>query len=128
MKEVRFNISPLHAETIAVHLLIVLKNFVTGKKAGNIPDKTMQLLGHLDSIYQKLSALSGSQDDEAPQPVSFSIPEAEAFIRVFAEERFQAAALRDEFYQRHSYPAYFAQIYSKYAERVSEGYVEALAA
>jgi len=47
---------------------------------------------------------------------------------VFTEERFQAAALRDEFYQRHSYPAYFAQIYSKYAERVSEGYVEALAA
>ncbi len=27
-KEVKLNISPLHAETVAVHLLIVLKNFI----------------------------------------------------------------------------------------------------
>ncbi|MCB0616084.1 MAG: hypothetical protein H6573_34990 [Lewinellaceae bacterium] len=128
MKKIKFNISPLHAETIAVHLLIVLKNFVTGKKEGSIPDETMELLSHLDVAYQKLSALSDSTDDETPQPVALSIPEAEAFIKAFTEERFQAAALKDEFYQRHSYPAYFAQIYSKYAEQVSEGYVEALAA
>ena len=128
MKEVKFNISPLHADTIAAHLLIVLKNFVTGKKAGSITPETMELLGNLDKACQKLSALSGSMDDETPQPVAFSIPEAEAFIKVFTEEAFEAAALQDEFYRRHSYPAYFAQIYSKYADRVSEGYVEALAA
>lgn len=128
MNEVKFNISPLHAETIAVHLLIVLKNFITGKKEGSIPEETMKTLEHLNSAYQKLSALSDTMDDETPQPVAFSIPEAEAFIKVFTEEAFEAAALQDEFYRRHSYPAYFAQIYSKYAGRVSEGYVEALAA
>lgn len=156
MKEVKFNISPLHAETIAVHLLIVLKNYLdvlnrrkrntptepnpppsgeleslprpSAGGAGSIPEETMKTLEHLDSAYQKLSALSDTMDDETPQPVAFSIPEAEAFIKVFTEEAFEAAALQDEFYRRHSYPAYFAQIYSKYAERVSEGYVEALAA
>ena len=156
MKDVQFNIPPLHAETIAVHLLIVLKNYLelinhqrhtvstepnaltSGELerlprpgaggAGSISDETLQLLGHLDSAYQKLIALSENLDDETPLPVSLTIPEAEAFIKVFTEETFEAAALKDEFYQKHSYPAYFAQIYSKYVEEVSEGYVEALAA
>ena len=128
MKEIRFKISPLHAEAIAVHLLLILKNFVTGKRAGSIPTETMELLEYLDRAYQKLSSLSGSIDDETPQPVSLSIPEAEAFIKAFTVEAFQDAALEDEYYQKHSYPAYFAQIYSRYVELVSEGYVEALAA
>ena len=128
MKEVKLNISPLHAETIAVHLLIILKNFIAGKKEGELYGETLQLLGHIDSAYQKLDALSGEQDDETPQPLAFTIAEAEAFIKAFTDETFEAAAQQDDFYQRHSYPAYFAQIYSKYVEEVSEGYVEALAA
>ena len=128
MKEVKLNISPLHAETIAVHLLIVLKNFIAGKKEGELSDEILKLLGHLDSAYQKLFTLSDSPDDETPQPVAFTIAEAEAFIKAFTDETFEAAALQDEFYQKHSYPAYFAQIYSKHVEQMSEGYVEALAA
>ena len=37
--------------------------------------ETLQLLEHFDAIYQKLSALSDSQDDETPQPVAFRGPE-----------------------------------------------------
>ena len=128
MKEVKLNISPLHAETIAVHLLIVLKNFIAGKKEGELSDEILKLLSHLDSAYQKLFTLSDSPDDETPQPVAFTIAEAEAFIKAFTDETFEAAALQDEFYQKHSYPAYFTQIYSKHVEQMSEGYVEALAA
>ncbi len=128
MKEVKLSISPLHAQALGAHLILVLKNYLTGKKEGSIPQNTLALLEQMDQAYQKLSALQDGGDDETPRPVSFTLPEAEAFLKAFTEEEFQSAALQDDFYQRHSYPTYFAQIYSRYLEQLSERYVEALAA
>ena len=128
MKGVNLNISPLHAETLAAHLIIVMKNCITGKPEGSIPTEVMDVLTKLDQAYQKLTSLSGSRDDETPQSISFTLPEAEAFIKAFKEDPFQSAAQQDAFYEGHSYSAYFAQIFSGYLEQVSEAYVEALAA
>lgn len=125
---VKLNISALHAIAIATHFTIVMKNYIAGKKKGDIPEEKLALLEYLDRVYQKLDALSEADDDETPQPVSFTIPEAEAFIKAFTDEELKDAALKDEFYQRHSYAAWFAEIYARHLEAISEGYVDALAA
>lgn len=88
----------------------------------------MAVLKQIDQIYQKLAALNTEGDGETPQVVALTLLEAEAFISVFTEEEYQQAASADSFYQQHSYAAYFAQIYARYMEAVSEEYVRVLAA
>lgn len=121
MKAVNLSISPLHAETIATHLLIVIKNYVTGKPAGSISEETMAILKNLDQVYQKLTALSDSRDDESARSLVLTFPEAEAFLEAFTDAGFQGAARRDAFYEKHSYSAYFAQIYAGYLDEVRAG-------
>lgn len=128
MKEIRLDISGLHAEAMATYCIIVLKNYLSGKPEGSIPQEKLHLLEHLDAAYQKLNQLTESEDDESPQPIHFNLPEAEAVIKAFTDEEFKETALQDEFFQEHSYPAYFAQIFSGYLEAISTSYVEALAA
>ena len=128
MKTITFHISPLHATTVATHLLLVLQNSVHGRSAANLSENILTILGDLDQVYQKLQALSLKQDDETPLSVTLSLSEAEAFIKAFTEEPFQSAGQGDAFYDQRSYAAYFAQIYSGYLERISEAYVEARAA
>ena len=128
MKSITFQISPLHATTVATHLLLVLQNSIHGKSVANLSENILVILGDLDRVYQKLQALALKQDDETPVPMELSMSEAEAFIKAFTEEPFQSAGQEDAFYDQRSYAAYFAQIYSGYLERISEAYVEAKAA
>lgn len=72
--------------------------------------------------------LSEVPDDETPQQIAITIPEAEALIKAFIEPEFKSAALEDAYYQKHSYGAYFERIYAGYLREVGAGYVVALAA
>jgi hypothetical protein len=128
MHEVKLNIPGLYAAAIAAHFIIVMKNYISGRLEAEISPEMTALLGNLEKAFQKLDALSERVDDETPQPVSFTIPEAEAFIKAFTEEELKHAALKDEFYQRHSYAAWFARIYAGSLKEIGAGYVEALAA
>lgn len=128
MKQITLHISGLHAEALSTHLLIVLKNYVTGNKKDHISEEKMHVLNNLDQVYQKLQTLTEVADDETPQTLTISIPEAEALIKAFIEPAFKEAVLKDAFYQKHSYGAYFERIYAGYPREVGAGYVVALAA
>lgn len=128
MKEIGIDISALHAEALATYFIVVLKNYLSGKAEGSIPEDKLRLLEQLDSVFQKLNRDSKEQDDESRLTIHFSIPEAEAFIKAFTDEEFKQVALQDQFFRENSYAAYFGQIFSTYLEVVSSGYVEALAA
>jgi hypothetical protein len=128
MKQITLHISGLHAEALSTHLLIVLKNYITGKKSGSIPEENVEILNNLDQVYQKLQTLTEADDDETAQTLIITIPEAEALIKAFIEPAFKDAALKDAFYQAHSYGAYFERIYAGYLREVGAGYVVALAA
>jgi hypothetical protein len=125
---IKSNISGLHAEALSTHLLIVLKNYITGKKPGSIPEENVEILNNVDQVYQKLRTLTEAADDETAQTLTINIPEAEALIKAFIEPAFKDAALKDSFYQKHSYGAYFERIYAGYLREVGAGYVLALAA
>lgn len=88
----------------------------------------MKILEAMDQAYLKLDKLAETPDDETPQLLSLTIAEAEAMIRAFTEEEFTDGALKDKFYQKNSYTSYFGLIYAKYLQRISEAYVDALAA
>jgi len=127
MQTITLHISGLHADALATHLLLVLNNYVSGKKAGSIPEKQLSLLKQLDQAYQKLNTLTSAQDDETPQPLQLALPEAEALLQAFTQPAFKEAALQDDYYQRHSYADYLHQIYAPYLREVGASYVEALA-
>ncbi|MEN0002675.1 MAG: hypothetical protein AAF798_00980 [Bacteroidota bacterium] len=128
MKTIPLHISGLHAEALSTHLILVLNNFVTGKKEGSIAAKDLELLAQLDQAYQKLNALTTAADDETPQKVELTIAEAEGLLSAFTAPSFKAAALADAYYQKASYSTYFEQIYSLYLRELGGRYVEVLAA
>lgn len=128
MNTVNLNISGLKAHALGIHLLLVIKHYVAGKKVGSIAPEKMEQLRAMDQAYLKLSALGECHDDETPQPIELTIPEAEAMLRAFTDDAFKEVALRDEYYQKNSYTSYFGLIYAPFLEKLSAGYVEALAA
>lgn len=128
MQTVTLPIPGIHAQAMSLHLLLVIKAYATGKKAGSIPTEKMDILSAMDQAHFKLDDLAKSNDDETPQPLSLTIPEAEAMIRAFTDAEFKDPALLEPFYQTHSYTSYFGLIYAKYLKMLSERYVEALAA
>lgn len=127
-KEITITISGLHAEAIAIHLLIVMKNFIPTMKEANLSEPTSGLLNNLDQVYEKLNLLSSEQDDEAKKQIHLSIPQAEAIIQAFISEPLKSAALQDPYYQQKSYSEYFEQIYASYLKLISVDYVLTLAA
>ena len=128
MNYITLQISGLHAHAMATHLIIVLNNYVRGKKEGSIGATDMEQLTRLDVVYQKLSGLSTLPNDEDAQQLLLTLEEAEAFIAAFTEPTYKEAALQDAYYQDHSYPDYFKRIYAKYLRDIGGQYVAALAA
>lgn len=128
LKEIQVNINGLHAEALATHLLIVMKNVISGKPEGSIPEDALSILNQMDQAYLKLKALSEKQDDESLNSLFLTVPEAEAIIQAFINKEFKTAALQDPFYQKRSYSDYLQQVFSRYLKDISGGYVLALAA
>jgi hypothetical protein len=128
MNTVNIKVSGLKAQALGIHLLLVIKHYVAGKKAGSIAPESMELLRAMDQAYLKLSQLGERPDDETPQPIALTIIEAEATLRAFTDDAFKDPALEDEYYQKNSYTSYFGLIYAPFLEKLSAGYVEALAA
>ena len=77
----------------------------------------------MDQAHLKLDALTEANDDETPQPIALTSPEAAAMLRAFTDDEFKEPALREPYYQMHSYTGYFGLIYAKYLKMLSEGYV-----
>lgn len=128
VKEIQVNINGLHAGALATHLLIVMKNAVSDKPEGSIPEDSLSILNQMDQAYLKLKALSEKQDDESLNSLVLTVAEAEAIIQAFINEEFKMAALQDAFYQERSYSDYLQQVFSRYLKDISGGYVLALAA
>jgi len=78
----------------------------------------LSLLEQLDQAYQKLKSLASARDDESPQALKLTIPEADAFLQAFTLPALKKAALQDDYYQRHSYADYLHQIYALYLWKV----------
>lgn len=110
------HLSPLRAESLALHLLLVLKHTVEGQPADSLPEEKLELLGQIDQAYQRLNALSGYTDDESLQPLQFTTEEARALLRAFHEPELLEAAQQDAFYERHDYQAYYKEIYKPFLE------------
>ena len=123
MDFIKLYISGLHANALSTHILVVLKNFVTGKEPEQISSEQMITLENLDYAFQKLKVLTEALDDETPQEIHFTFPEAEALILGFTDEAYTALTEEDPFYQDHSFAEYFGQIYGRYLEGISAGYV-----
>lgn len=124
METIPLYIPGLHADALSNHILVVLKTFVEGKKPGDISLEQMTILENLDQAYQKLQALTETDDDETPQQITFTCDEVLALLHAFTDDTFTAPATPDDYYQEHSFDEYFAQIYARYLEALSDGYVE----
>ena len=57
MKTVNLEVPGINAHAMGVHLLLVIKNYVTGKKVGSIAPKKMEMIQAMDQAYQKLNLL-----------------------------------------------------------------------
>lgn len=112
---------PLRAESLATHLLLVLKHTVEGQPAGSLPEEKLNLLNQIDQAYQKLNTLSEHTDDESPQPLHFSPEEARAILQAFRDPSLLQAAQRDDFYEQHDYEAYYEEIYEPFLEVLEAG-------
>lgn len=112
---------PLRAESLATHLLLVLKHTVDDQPAGSLPEEKLNLLNQIDQAYQKLHSLSELADDESPQPLHFSPEEAHATLQAFRDESLLQAAQRDVFYERNEYEAYYEGVYEAFLEELEEG-------
>ncbi len=126
--EIQLKISGLHANAMATHLLIVIKNTLSGKEEAEIDQRILNTLTNLDKAYAKLSEIGEKQDDETPKSVHFTIAEAEAIIQAFIDKEFKKAALKDPYYEKYAYSDYFQHVFSKYLKEISTGYVLTLAA
>ena len=115
------HLSPLKAESLATHLLLVLKHTVEGQPAGSLPAEQLARLGQIDQAYQKLTTLSTHSDDESRQPLHFTPSEARALLQAFRDPALLEAAQRDLFYKRHNYEAYYEGIYKPFLEALEAG-------
>ncbi len=127
-KEIKIQISGLHAEAVALHILIVMKNFIPTLNNNGFSDSTANLLENLNTVYEKLNQLTQKSDDESLNTLHLKIAEAEAIIQAFINEPLKEAALKDPYYQNKSYSKYFEKIYANYLKLISVDYVMALAA
>lgn len=127
-KEIIIQISGLHAEAIALHILIVMKNFIPTLNNNGFSDPTANLLENLNAVYEKLNQLTQRSDDESLNTLHLKIAEAEAIIQAFINEPLKEASLKDPYYQNKSYSKYFEKIYANYLKLISVDYVMALAA
>ncbi|MCI4647574.1 hypothetical protein [Phaeodactylibacter sp.] len=112
------HLSPLRAESLALHLLLVLKHTVDGQPADSLQEEKLELLGQIDQAYQRLNTLSEFTDDESPQPLQFTPEEARALLRAFREPDLLEAAQQDAFYERHEYESYYEGVYGPFVEEL----------
>ena len=119
-------VRPIHATAIVAHLLIVLKQYISGKSEDGLSPSELERLSHINQACQKFESCAEGVDgdDETPLPVSLSPSEARAFARAFRDEALLQPALSDDFYARHDYESFYALIYEPYLEALEEGMVE----
>ena len=118
---ITLSVRPLHATVIVAHLMIVLKQYISGKSEGGLSPAELERLCHINQACQKFESCAEGVDgdDETPLPVALSPSEAHAFVSAFRDDALLQPALSDDFYARHDYEDYLELIYERYLEQVA---------